>query len=155
VYKKVYLSRWRGEWEDLLTDRSISLRERLIQFYDRYTKTIFTREWIRIYLFAGLKGYEINEWWITFVEEQLLRRICAEMRREFDMPALDEVPLKPAETEVYWTYHGGIFYYGVRREVCRVPPAIDLALFIELTVEGMLSGLPAVFRRILDSEELK
>lgn len=56
VYQKVYLDRWRPEWDTLLLDRSLTIRVRLQNFYEAYTDAIFTREWIRIYLFAGLRA---------------------------------------------------------------------------------------------------
>ena len=149
VYKRVYVGRWRSEWEDLITDQSIPLKTRLLRFYDRYTTTTFTREWIRIFLFSGLKGFDINQWWINFVEEHLIRKICAEIRKEFDLPGLDEQPITREELELYWTFHGGIFYYGLRRDVYRLPLILDRLSFIELTIDNLLSGLRSVLHDIL------
>ena len=61
VYEEVYLSRWKDEWVDDLTDRTVSLEERLIRYYEDYVATIFGYEWIRIFMFSGLKGEPINQ----------------------------------------------------------------------------------------------
>src|SRR5246127_5316844 len=60
VYRKVYLEPLESGWDKRLGDRSRPIRERLQQFYEAYTDIIFNRTWLRIYLFSGLKGLDIN-----------------------------------------------------------------------------------------------
>ena len=60
VYRTVYLEPFDPGWEKLLTDRSRPIRDRLQEFYQAYTDVIFTRKWLRIYFYAGLKGLDIN-----------------------------------------------------------------------------------------------
>lgn len=153
VYNDVYLGRWRPEWEDLLRDRSKPLRERLITFYKHYTETIFDSDWLRIYLFSGLRRVGINQWWITFVEERLLRRICEEMRFSFDLPRIEDVPIQDAEIDLYWMFHGGIFYYGLRRNVYHSGPHLELDPFIALSIDSLLEGMPGAVDRLLRGRE--
>ena len=150
VYDDVYLSRWRSEWENLISDRSIPLRDRLVAFYERYTEVIFASEWMRIYLFSGLRGPGINQWWITFVEEHILTKICEEIRHAYGLPGVQSVPIQAPELDLYWTFHGGIFYYGMRRHVYKATPRLELQPFIELSVDALLNGLPDTVRRVLD-----
>ncbi len=150
VYNEVYLSRWRAEWEDLLSDRKLPLRDRLVTFYERYTEMIFELEWLRIYLFSGLRGLGINKWWITFVEERILRRIAEEVRHAYGLPDLEAAPLMEAEIDLYWMFHGGVFYYGMRRHVYQAEPHLELKRFIELSVDSLLQGMPATVRGVLD-----
>ncbi|MBC8831117.1 TetR/AcrR family transcriptional regulator, partial [Escherichia coli] len=70
VYRKVYLEPLDTGWEKLLTNRSRPIRERLVQFYEAYTNVIFTRKWLRIYLFSGLKGLDINRWYVGVVRDK-------------------------------------------------------------------------------------
>lgn len=149
VYEHVYLSRWRGEWTDLLARAEVPLRERLTDFYARYCAVVFEPEWMRIYLHAGLRGLPINRWWITFVEEHVLARICEEVRREAGLPGPEAVPITPAEVDGYWLFHGGIFYYGVRRDVYGVAPRLDLDAFVAWSIDSFLSGYPATVRAAL------
>ncbi|WP_204313402.1 hypothetical protein, partial [Klebsiella michiganensis] len=72
VYRKVYLEPLDTGWEKLLTNRSRPIRERLVQFYEAYTNVIFTRKWLRIYLFSGLKGLDINRWYVGVVRDKIL-----------------------------------------------------------------------------------
>lgn len=152
VYGEVYLNRWRGEWEAMLADAAVPLRERLIRFYQAYTAVIFTPEWIRIYLFAGLRGLEINHWWINFVEEHLLRRICEAVRRAHGLPPPAIQPIQPEELDLYWLFHGGIFYYGLRRDVYGTRPRMELPDFIAASVDSMLNGFPEAVARLLRAE---
>ncbi len=142
VYQAVYLNRWQAEWDDLLRDRSRPLRRRLQEFYQLYTDAIFTREWMRIYLFSGLKGVDINRWYVGLVKDRILNRIVEEYRIEAGLPGDD--PPTDEELELAWVMHGGIFYYGVRKHVYELPVLEDKAQVISNTLDVFLEGLPIV-----------
>lgn len=141
VYAHVYLQRWNPQWDDLLGDRSRPLRWRLEQFYDAYTQTIFTRDWIRIYLFAGLKGIDLNRRYIDLIEDRLLSRLVAEARHEAGQPPREP---RPAEIELAWLLHGGIFYHGVRRHVFGAPVLEDRTAMIRNALDVFLAGAARV-----------
>ena len=56
VYEEVYLGRWNPFWESVVRDRSIPLQERLTRHYVEYAKAALTRDWVRIFMFSGLRG---------------------------------------------------------------------------------------------------
>jgi AcrR family transcriptional regulator len=143
VYHTVYLGRWQPEWDNLLLDRSRPIRERLQNFYEVYTDAIFSREWMRIYLFAGLKGIEINKRYVELVEQRILHRIITEYRHEAGLPEQTE-PL-PAELELAWVLQGGIFYYGVRKHVYDLPVLEQKSRFISNALDVFLEGIGRVF----------
>jgi len=60
VYKEVYLDRWQPEWDAVLHDPAKPLEKRLIDFYGSYLPAIFRYDWVRIFVFAGLKGVGIH-----------------------------------------------------------------------------------------------
>lgn len=141
VYETVYVSRWKPEWDLLLADRSRSLRARLESFYHAYSDAIFQRDWMRIYLFAGLKGFDINRRYMALVRERILIRVAEEARVEAGLPAsaVDE-----REIQLAWVIHGGVFYCGVRDMVYddRLPE--DRSVIISDTVETLLAGLAGI-----------
>jgi hypothetical protein len=143
------MGRWRRDWDTLISDRSIPLRTRLIEFYKAYAQVLFQPEWIRIYFFSGLKGLDINKRYVAFIEEHVLKRICEEIRLAHDMSSVQEVPVKPQELAAFWILHGGIFYYGVRREVYGVPVHVDVDELTERSVDSLLSGFPHVAHKII------
>jgi AcrR family transcriptional regulator len=153
VYEEVYLNRWQSEWEALLRDRTLPLRERLVAFYERYTAVIFAPEWIRIYLFSGLRGLEINHWWTRFVEEHVLRTICEAVRDAHGLPDSSAHPIQPEELDLAWMFHGGIFYYGLRREVYGAAPKLALRRFIACSIDSLLDGFPATAARLLHAPQ--
>jgi AcrR family transcriptional regulator len=120
VYKAVYLNRWKIEWDHLLHDRTLPLDERLRRFYEDYTDAIFSREWMRIYLFSGLKGAEMNRRYIRLLEERVLQLIVKEYRHLAGLPS--DTSLPSDELELAWAFHCGIFYAGVREHIYELPP---------------------------------
>ncbi len=138
VYEAVYVNRWRPEWPDLLTDRSRPLRDRLNTFYNVYTDVIFNREWMRIYLFSGLKGVDINRRYMKLVRQRILEPILAEARAELGLPP---APATDAEVEFAWVMHGGIFYYGVRDLIYESSVSTDKATVIADAVAAFMAGL--------------
>lgn len=143
VYKTIYLDRWKLEWDLLLCDRSRPLDDRLCAFYDSYTDAIFTREWMRIYLFSGLRGADINRWYIDLLEERILARIVREYRWLAGLD--DEVNPTPEELELAWALHGGIFYIGVREHIYGLTPAENRGTVIANTVRAFDLGFRAYF----------
>ena len=115
VYREIYVDRWKPSWRETILDAGRPLRERLQAFYEDYADTIFTPEWLRIYLFAGLRGVAINRRYVANVETSILTPIAMELRREIGLST--DAPIRPEELELVWTLHGGIFYYGVRTVV--------------------------------------
>src|SRR6201985_1729227 len=86
VYRTVYLEPLDAGWERLLTDRSRPIRDRLREFYDAYTNVIFSRKWLRIYLYSGLKGLDINRRYVAVVQDKILAPIIRECRHEAGLP---------------------------------------------------------------------
>jgi AcrR family transcriptional regulator len=143
VYRTVYLEPFDTAWDKLLTDRSRPLRTRLREFYSAYTKVIFTRKWLRIYFYSGLKGLDINRWYVGMVGEKILTRIVRECRHEAGLPPLSR-PSAP-ELEMAWVFHSGIFYYGVRKYIYESPVLEDKEQMIGNAVDAFLAGFERVF----------
>lgn len=143
VYRTVYLERWDPAWGALLADRSRPLIDRLKEFYRGYTDVIFTRKWMRIYLFSGLKGLDINRWYLkNVVQPKILVPIVNEYRHQAGLPA--KKPTQ-AEIELAWAFHDGIFYYGVRKVIYEAPVLRDKEQFIATTLDVFLKGIAEVY----------
>jgi AcrR family transcriptional regulator len=145
VYKSVYLNRWNVEWDRMLCDRSQPIEQRLRSFYESYTNAIFTREWMRIYLFSGLRGADINRWYIGLLEERILCRIIREYRYLANLD--DQERPDPEELELAWALHSGIFYTGIREHIFGLSPTEDRVSTIANTVQIFHMGIQAYFSR--------
>jgi AcrR family transcriptional regulator len=143
VYRTVYLEPLDTGWEKLLGDRSRPLRVRLQEFYDAYTDVIFTRKWLRIYFYSGLKGLDINRRYVGMVQDKILTRIIMECRHEAGLPAQQKPTA--AELEMAWVFHSGIFYYGVRKYIYESPVLEDKTQMISDALDVFLAGFERVF----------
>src|ERR1700726_2498945 len=143
VYRTVYLEPLDTGWEKLLTDRSRPIRDRLREFYDAYTNVIFSRKWLRIYLYSGLKGLDLNRSYVGIVRDKILSRIIRECRHEMGLPA--QTKPTAAELEMAWVFHSGIFYYGVRKFIYESPVLESKEQMISDAVDAFLAGFASVF----------
>ena len=145
VYESVYLNRWQPHWDKLLLDRSRPLRDRLQRFYEEYTDVIFTKQWMRIYFFAGLKGVKINELYLKLVEERILKPTVREFRQEAGLP--DPNRISPRYLELAWFLQGGIFYYGVREHIYGHRTLENKSIMIADALTTFLDGMHAAATR--------
>jgi len=143
VYRTVYLEPLDTGWEKLLGDRSRPIRDRLQEFYDGYTDVIFSRKWLRIYLYSGLKGLDINRWYVGVVRDKILTRIIRECRHEAGLQ--EQAGPTESELEMAWVFHSGIFYYGVRKYIYDSPVLEDKQQMIRDALDVFLAG----FERVL------
>jgi AcrR family transcriptional regulator len=114
VFDTVFSGQWRDEWSNLICDRSRALRERLLAFYDVYLPVAFNRQWMGLYVFSGLSDIRINTRYFRIIEQRFLRPLCVEVRAEFGMIGPEALPITNDELDYIWSFHGGIFYHGIR-----------------------------------------
>ena len=141
VFDEVYINRIDPSWYSLLRDRSRSLHDRLCEFYRKYSEATYRYEWIRIYMFSGLRGEGLNRRYIRVVEEKLLKPICAELRDYCGLPSVQEKPITELELEQVWVLHGGLFYYAVRKHIYHSKVSEDFSAVVSQGVTTMLGGL--------------
>jgi AcrR family transcriptional regulator len=154
VYQEVYLNRWNPHWEEILDDRSRPLRERIVAFYQDYAKAILAYEWIRIWMFSGLKGMDLNARYLTILRDRIYTRVIREVRREHGLPSPDEVPIGEMEFELVWALHASIFYIGIRKWIY----GLDIPADVEAVVSGLavafLDGAPDVIASLVRATPL-
>ncbi|MBU3577204.1 TetR/AcrR family transcriptional regulator [Polynucleobacter sp. UK-Kesae-W10] len=113
VYKEVFESRWKPEWERLLDDETLTPEEKFNAFYLDYTNTVLTYDFVRILIFSGLSDHSISDRFFELLRVRLLPRLIRETRKYCDRPTSS----KPTQRELEFLMglHGGIFYIGMRR----------------------------------------
>ena len=138
VYEAVYMGRWDENWDKLLRDQSKSLEERLNIFYQKYTAKVFEDKWLRIFLFSGLKGIEINKRYLKFVQENVIQVIGDQYLKAYKP---QQLRLTDREQEIIWVTHGSLIYYGIRKHVYVSGVYSDTFDIIESSIRGMLAQL--------------
>lgn len=141
VYEHVYLSRWQPSWAPLMTDRSRPLEARLEQFYREYVARVFDHDWVRIFVFSGLRAFDITGRYLEIVRREVIEPACIELREELGLPGIAERPLTERETEMFWGLHGRIFYLAIRRYVYQTPTPENLDEIVADAVRGFFIGI--------------
>lgn len=143
VYETVYLGSWRPAWEILIADRSIPLRERMTRFYVSFSEVILNREWVRLFMFFGLRGADINERWFTVVRERVVHPLCVELRHELGLPEEKTVPMVRAEFELVQGISTRIFAWGLREHIYGMPwpDDGDVPALIKAEIDVFFDGI--------------
>ena len=113
VYREVFESRWKPEWEELLDDKRLSPEEKLNAFYLDYTNTVLTYDFVRILIFSGLSDHSISDRFFELLRSRLLPRLIRETRKYCNRSTRPKPTHR--ELEFLMGLHGGIFYIGMRR----------------------------------------
>jgi len=150
VYEEVYVHRWNKGWQDGLTDRTLPLEARLVRFYQDYARIILTYEWIRLFMFAGLKGLDFNARYLAFLRTSAFEVVVREIRHDAGLTV--EAPISTGEVELIWGLHASIFYVGVRQFIYGMPGPQDVAADIALRVKAFVRGVPAAFRDLSSAD---
>ena len=144
VYREFFVTRLDPQSEAELVDRSISLRERLTRFYLSYARRTLTYEWVRIYMFSGLKGVGLNPRYQKLLRERVFTPVIREIRAELCLPQPPAHPLTDGEFEHVYALHASIFYLGVRKWIYGMDPPEDLEQGVANRVAAFLDGVPKV-----------
>jgi len=155
VFEVVYMGRWSPFWESVIQDRSLPLTERLTRLYTEYAKAALTRDWVRIFMFSGLRGEDINRKYLAILRKRILEPIAIELRNEMGLPNIEELPLLTSEIELVWSINSRVFYFGQRKWIFDVPLEDDLNEMISLTVEHFMAGAQTVIPRLIKTAQSK
>lgn len=137
----------RRDWLSMIRQSEGDLRTRLINFCYAYARENYDFEWIRLYMFAGLAGGELNRRYIKRVTEPVLRAIALEIRAHLRF-STNEKSLSKEEIEYLWIFHGGLYYQAIRHQIYRLSvDAKALASLVEITVDAMIYGYAQVLKR--------
>lgn len=151
VYQEVYVGRWNSYWESIIADRSISLQTRLLRFYKDYARVALTYDWVRIFMFSGLRGENINTRYLEFLRSRVLEPIATELRAELGLPGFEQVPLTEEEVELIWGINARVFYLGQRLWIFNAPLTLDIDQIIDQTITSYLAGAKQTIPNLIGS----
>ena len=144
VYQDVFVGRWNPIWEQRIVDRTRPIKERLTEFYQDYARAIVTYEWVRLFMFSGLKGLDFNSRYLQLLRERIFGKIIEELRASYGRKPIAEFPLTETEIDAVWSLHATIFYLGVRKWIYNMPVPDNLDPIIEMKVRIFIDGVGAV-----------
>ncbi len=137
VYAHVYLQRWNPQWDDVLGDRSRPLRWRLEQFLRRLHADDLHA---RLDPHLSLRRPEGHRPEPTLHRSHRGSTARADRLGGAPRGGAAAAEPRPAEIELAWLLHGGIFYHGVRRHVFGAPVLEDRTAMIRNALDLFLAG---------------
>jgi AcrR family transcriptional regulator len=149
VYQEVYLSRWSPDWGPLIRDRTLPLQERLTRFYLDYVARVFEYNWVRIFVFSGMKSFGIAGRYLDLVRREIIEPAAIELRHELKLLDVKARPLSERETEMFWGLHGRIFYLAIRKFIYETPIPSDLDEIVRDAIKTFLDGARATMPKLL------
>ncbi|MGJ4931312.1 TetR/AcrR family transcriptional regulator [Bradyrhizobium sp. HKCCYLS2038] len=153
VYQEVYLSRWSQDWSPLIRDRGLPLQVRLTRFYLDYVARVFEYNWVRIFVFSGMKSFGIAGRYLDLVRREIIEPAAIELRHELKLPGIEISPLSGRETEMFWGLHGRIFYLAIRKFIYATPVPSDIEQTVRDAIELFLDGARLTLPRLLEHRE--
>jgi AcrR family transcriptional regulator len=149
VYQEVYLSRWSPDWGPLIRDRAMPLEARLTGFYLDYVARVFEYNWVRIFVFSGMKSFGITGRYLDLVRREIIEPAASELRCELRLPDPQACPLSERETEMFWGLHGRIFYLAIRKFIYETPIPSNLDQIVRDAIQTFLDGARTTVPRLL------
>ena len=140
VYEKAILAPFKSIWLIRLQDRTAPIEARLLAFFRDYYETVFSRQWIRLFLFAGLDGGEMTGSYIDAIVKQLLEAVVHEaaMARHIAVPQSRELI-----HELGWILHGAVSHLAIRQHVYGASQSVAVEDILTIHIAAFLDGLPA------------
>lgn len=145
----VYFDRWDPDWEELIADTAIPLRARMVRFYTQFAGTVINYEWIRLAMYAGLRGIDLDRRLLAHVDERIVQPICRELRHEFGLPACKSTRFSESERELVWGLNAKIVHLGIRTHIYGIALPRDLDRIIRHEVDAFFDGIQPVLREIV------
>jgi len=153
VFENLFPQVKSAEWEALIGDHSIPLRDRLKTFYKEFTETVFTYEHVRLHLFSGLSKLEYNNRYYDLVTEKFFLRIAHALREEVAVNKGVTFPneIGEEELELVQTLHSSIYHISFRRWVHTPGLGGEINHIIDYKVDSFLDGAMATLNRLSNS----
>ena len=143
IFEDVLSVHWLMEWSKVLSDYSLSLDERLAQFYIAHLENE-DGIGLRLFLRAALDGWVLPKRRLALVKEKLVSPMIADMRREANLSGYETVPLMCGEFELAMMLHGSIIFHSMRAHIYggdNIPA--DTSTVVRLYVSTFLLGARA------------
>lgn len=149
IYEEVYLKRWKPGWEETVRDAALPCLERFRRFEIDYQRTIDDYAWLRIFVSAGLKGFDLPSRYLGMVRARIFAPLLADMRAESHLPNPQAQPLAEDEFELLFGIHGALVYVGLRSRVYGMDGTADRDAVRAAMLDAALPGLLATHRRVV------
>ena len=136
----------------MLANERLPLRNRLTQLYVNYTSKIMDYEWIRIFMYAGLLGSDINAKCIDLVRQRVILTVCHVLRAERGLPKISDGEIPPREEQLVWSLQSSMLHMAIQKHLYDFDLGGTLSRAVEDRVNAFTDGVPAVFDALANAK---
>ena len=152
VYRSTIVGPFKAVWFAELVDRQVPLERRLFRFYCDYFATIFTRRWLRLFMYSSLADVGMAPNYTSAMVLQLLETIIAEVGHEQKIAIPAD---KDLQHEIAWTLHGALSHYAIRRHLYGFAQPVAEERVIAIHVAQFLGGFRAAIAACAEAVEAR
>jgi AcrR family transcriptional regulator len=138
VYEKAILAPFKSIWLLRLQDRSLPIEQRLLVFFEDYYQSVLSRQWIRLFLFAGLDNGQMTGSYIDTIVKQLLEAVVQEAAWARGVTLPHSAALRH---EIGWVLHGAVSHLAIRQHVYGASQTVKLGDILQIQIAAFLDGL--------------
>jgi AcrR family transcriptional regulator len=140
VYERVFASRVDPVWLHRLTDRTVELRTRLLDFYRAYVAAVDDPIWTRIAFQSALDGSMLGRRYLDEHVGEFIDAIAREVR-----PGGLRGPVSFRECQRVWVLHSAVVFFLVRKHLHGVEgdPGVVVEEAVDVFMRSVAGRNPA------------
>lgn len=139
VLKTFLNTSWLSYFSDIVADRTIPLKERLVASFTSMLENEQEKS-LRLLIRSMLDGIELPHEFFSDFDKKLILPIIIELRHIHNLTDIGSLPLMDGERELAQGLYGSLFFYAIRRHIYKTQICDDQAALIKMYVEQFLTG---------------
>ena len=139
VFEEVLAVFWAMEWSKVLADYSLSLEDRLTQFFIAHLEAEDGIP-MRLFMRAALDGWVLPTRRLELVKNKFVQPLIAALRSDAKLPGYDKSPLMMGEFELAMVLHSSVIFYSIRTHIYGGDLCPDVPAVVRLCVTNFLNG---------------
>lgn len=148
IFLEAFENRWDDSWRDLILNEALPIEDRYAQFYIEFDKSILTREWVRLFMYAELGSYGYGKKIVDKLRKEIFFPLSTTLRHHYGFPSVQEAPTAKEEIELLLELHGVVLYNSIRKHVYELKTAMKIERIAENIVFYLDGAYPKVLQKL-------
>ncbi|WP_083579250.1 TetR/AcrR family transcriptional regulator [Tardibacter chloracetimidivorans] len=134
----LYVQKIDSEWINMLSDRSVSIEQRLKRFYRSYILVSDDYRWIRVAVGAGLANFPVMKEYLNSFMTPIFDRIAKELH--FARTGEEMEKVSQEDRELLWHLHSSLVYLLIRKHIYRSTVTGNTVGHMDRSIHHFLQG---------------
>jgi AcrR family transcriptional regulator len=148
IYDTIYLGRWNREWDEILTDRNLSIATRLERYLLDYATVVMREDWVRMLLLCAFEEPGVPQQYIEMLHCRIFEVWLDEHLLALGFSHIPNPKDWDMALEMIWGFHSSIFYLGVRIWVYQMPVKLPAKDMIVARLQAFLPGFEHFLEKV-------